>query len=75
MFQKKSGSTVRNVRLIKIIRLAYTNRENAELWLKVNVTTHERRRATADKSTRSSESSPKLRRSKLSGSNARFVVT
>jgi len=74
MFLKKSGRTVRNVRFIEIIRLACTSPENGELWLKVNVTTNERRKASADKSILFNENSPKLRRSKLSDSNARFAV-
>lgn len=75
MFLKKSGRTVRNARFIKIIRLACTNRENAEPWPKVNVTTNERKGATAGKSILSSESFPKLQRNKLYDSNARFVVS
>ena len=74
MFPKKSGLTVHDAKFIKLTPLTYTRLESAEPWLKENVITNEKRKATADKNTRSRENSPKQPKNKPYGSNAKSAA-
>ena len=75
MFPKKLGLTVHIVKLIRFTRLLYTRLGNAELWRRVSVLTHGKRKVTVDRSIRFNVSLPRLRRSRRLGISVKCVVT
>lgn len=75
MFLRRSPLTVRNVKLIKFIQLAFTRQENVVHWLKANVTTSGRRKGMVGRSIRFNMNLPKPLKSKLCGLNVKNAVT
>ena len=75
MFLRMSRHIVQNVKLIKLIQLAYIRLESVEPWQKENATMKEKKVAMADRNIRFRESLLKQLRNKLFASNAKCVAT